>query len=345
MTFPAGTAANEDEFLVEIEKAFGTPIARLPICGMRLLVDADRVVHHLELPALLSDATHAVFERARDEDCSVVLDGFFGDHMLFGRSYLVDLALHGRWLKVRGDLREFGTWMTDAGSRFFAQEFRSRLARAVCPTSVFRIVKRRARRTRLGRYPSWYRREFLERVLARQLTRFDAPPFATRHAEEYYRSATAGHDLTQVQLQTRAGLMHGVEVRYPFRDRDLVAFLSSIPGEVVNHRGVPKGLLREAVAGTLPEAIRMRRWKADFTDVHRRAVLRELPSLVRLLSRDCFAVRAGLVDGEVVEPAVQAAGTALAESADPDVSWHLKNLVGLELWLRHFFGDQLGRAA
>src|SRR4030095_4165563 len=104
-----------------------------------------------------------------------------------------------------------------------------------------------------------------------------------------------------VEQQCRVGLMHGVEVRHPFRDRDLVAFLMAIPGEAVNCRGIPKGLLRQALTGILPDSIRERRWKADFTALHTQALLRERGNMMRLLTRDCLSARAGFVDGSIIE--------------------------------------------
>jgi asparagine synthetase B (glutamine-hydrolysing) len=137
---------------------------------------------------------------------------------------------------------------------------------------------------------------------------------------------TAGHYMNSVRLESGIGLMHGVDVRYPFRDRDLVAFLMAIPGDIVNWQGVPKGLLRHALSGVLPDAIRDRRWKADFTEVNREAAAKERPEHARLVPRNGLAVRAGLVDGAVMDQGVE-----------PD--WRLPDPVGLEIWLRQFFGS------
>jgi len=345
MTFPTGSAADEQRYLDEIERAYGGRITRLAISELRLLLDADRVVGHLEMPGVFWSATRAVFESARRAGCSVVLDGYFGDHMLCGRSYLVDLARRGRWLKVHRDLREFAAWNTDVRPGFFGHEFRSTLLRSLPPRWLFQTVKRHRTRSRLARYPPWYRKEFLERLLDRQMNRFVGLRFASRHAEEYYRHATAGHDLTQVELESRAGLMHGVEVWYPFRDLELVAFMMAIPGEVVNAGGVPKGLLRHALTRILPDPIRNRRWKADFTPFSIDAVLREHANIARLLTRDCLSVRSGIVDGNLIEQSVRTATKTIAEAGDTTIGWQLTNLVGLELWLRHFFADQLGGIA
>jgi len=133
--------------------------------------------------------------------------------------------------------------------------------------------------------------------------------------------------------------MFGVDVAYPFRDRDLVAFLMAIPGEIVNWQGVPKGLLREALKGVLPEAIRERRWKADFTAVENRAVRDGHADLARVVA-ERRAVRAGFVDGAVLDRSLHAFAT-IGDDDGAAPGWRLTDVVGLELWLRNFFPDAI----
>jgi asparagine synthetase B (glutamine-hydrolysing) len=90
--------------------------------------------------------------------------------------------------------------------------------------------------------------------------------FASKHAEECYQHANSKYHLNVLEETNKMSASYGLEPAYPFMDRDLISFIMAIPGEVVNWQGVPKGLFREAMRGVLPEAIRLRRWKADFTD-------------------------------------------------------------------------------
>ena len=45
--------------------------------------------------------------------------------------------------------------------------------------------------------------------------------------------------------------------------------------------------------------------------------------MARLLTRDCFSVRAGIVDGNVIEQSVQMAGKTIAETGDTTLSWQI----------------------
>ena len=340
MIFPAGSGADEQEFVEDIESAYGTTIARVSGSNDHA-VDAQAVVGHLEMPGTLGSSHNAVLEGARAEGCRVMLDGFFGDQMLFTRGgYLVDLARTGRWIKVHRDLRQFAAWMTDADPGYFRQDFRRALVRSLPPRWLFRMLKRHVGdwRGRTSMYPTWFTDRLRERAFARHTRPIDysAPP-ATHHAQELFGHATAGHYLSQVQRQIGAGLMHGVDVCYPFRDRDLVAFLMAIPGEIVNWNGVPKGLMREALKGVLPERIRTRRWKADLTEVGNQAAVRELDAIARLLTRDCLSARAGFVDGNVLERSIAGVTKRIADDETAVERWQLAAVVGLEMWLRRFF--------
>jgi asparagine synthase (glutamine-hydrolysing) len=136
--------------------------------------------------------------------------------------------------------------------------------------------------------------------------------------------------------------MNGLEVLHPFRDRDLLEFLMAIPGEVVNLDGVPKGLLREAMRGVLPEPIRNRRSKADFTALSNRGIAREYPLIKELIASDSCVVRAGLVDPGVVLQELAALKAQLDGSHTAVAGWRLISLASLEVWMREFFGPQLG---
>jgi len=344
MTFPEGSSADEQQFIDDIESSCGVTVARVGASEVAAEIDCHAVVDRFEMPGMLGHSHRAVLERARAAGCRTMLDGFFGDQMLFTRAgYLVDLARKGRWLKVRGDLREFARWMTDADPAYFRREFRRAFVRSLPPRWLFRALKRHVGdwRGRTSMYPSWFTGRLRQRALARHTRPIDyrASP-VTYHAQELHGHVTAGHYLSQLHRQISAGQMYGVDVCYPFRDRDLVAFLMAIPGEIVNWRGVPKGLMREALKGVLAERIRTRRWKADLTRVGNQAAARGHETIARLLTRDCLSARLGFVDGVILEQSIAALAVSIAEDETATTRWQLEDAIGLEVWLQRFFGDR-----
>jgi len=337
----AGSAADERRFVDSLEAECGGPIIRLPLSQIRLLEDGEAVVRHAEMPAVQWDARRALLTRARDLGCAVIVDGFFGDQMLFARSYLLDLAWRLRWTTVRRHLREFDVWMTDAGPGFFRREFGARVLRstyfAFGAPGVRALRAARARRRTLSGSFEWFTPRFSRRVLERADARRAQPRrFSGRHAEQCYANATSGHYRTLLHNEIATGTMHGLEVVHPFRDRDLVAFLMAIPGEAVNAGGVPKGLLRRALGGTMPEAIRTRRWKADFTALNNDAVAEECGKIRQILAPGCQSARLGLVDAAAVRRDLEPLTARIGQADNAALGWRIARLAGLELWLREF---------
>ena len=59
----------------------------------------------------------------------------------------------------------------------------------------------------------------------------------------------------------RTSMAVSLEVRVPLLDRRIVEFSFSVPEEIRYHGGEPKGMLRHAYRGTLPDHILDRRKK------------------------------------------------------------------------------------
>ncbi len=62
----------------------------------------------------------------------------------------------------------------------------------------------------------------------------------------------------------RLSMAHGVEVRMPFMDWRLVTYVMSLPDEAKSSHGMSKFVARQAMAGLMPENIRLARRKVGF---------------------------------------------------------------------------------
>ena len=122
-------------------------------------------------------------------------------------------------------------------------------------------------------------------------------------------------------------------------DRDLLAFLMAIPGEMQNHEGVPRAILRQAMRGVLPERIRIRRSKGDFSGVVNRGVAQDVAAICRALSEESRGLQLGYFDGRRLRPSLEMLSAGLMRPDCLD-AWDLADLFGLEMWLRVFSTDQ-----
>ena len=109
----------------------------------------------------------------------------------------------------------------------------------------------------------------------------------------------------------------------------------AVPGDIQARDGVPRGLFRDAMRGVLPDTVRERAWKADFTDVVNDGVARDRRAIADALGPDCHGVRRGYLDAGRLGPEVArlSTGSAGADSVD---SWELADLFALEIWLQVF---------
>lgn len=89
---------------------------------------------------------------------------------------------------------------------------------------------------------------------------------------------------TLLDRKDRMSMYHGLEVRVPFCDHRIAEYLYGVPWEYKDYQGREKGLLRQAVAGLLPEPVRLRRkspYPKTFDPRYEAAMARRLEVLVR----------------------------------------------------------------
>lgn len=339
-----GTRADENAFVVEIERAYGIAITRIPP-SPGFLGACQQAVWHSEIPLLDEqwNTSRALYQAAQARGARVLLAGDWGDQVLFDRAYLIDLFGRLEWGKVWAHLKEFGRWNASDGPgayRWFRRRFCKDLARAHVPDALIAWLRAlRNRLTRVTPLEHWYTEPFQKRLRRCAATRSQVRKVcASRHARSLYAQARSRYYVMCMEWYNKLAARHGLEIAFPFLDRDLIAFMMAVPGEMASWQGVPKALLREAMRGILPEAIARRQGKADFTHAVNKAMEDEFPQVVRYLYPDGLAARFGYVKQESLEQEL-AHYQNRARDSDCTLTWNLSNLLGLELWLRVFFGD------
>ncbi len=333
---PQGSPSDEAAFLLEIEREYGVAIARVPMAPVGPMNGSLEAVWHIEAPFLDEqwNTTHTSLGTARRLGARVILTGHWADQMLFDQAYLIDLFRRLAWREVRAHLREFGRWFTDADPKQFRRQFLTDLVRHHVPETLIPFLRRLRARRDPPCYAETLRKRARERVARRP---FNGRASATAHARSLYREARSSHHVQCMEWDNKVAAMHGLEMAFPFLDRDLLSFLMGIPGEMQTWQGVPKALLRAAMRGVLPEAIAHRTWKADFSHLVNEGMVRDFPRLADCLQADGLAVKLGYLRGDVLRGELERLRTRLG-GPDCETAWSLSDLLGLELWLRVFLG-------
>ncbi|MBI4382316.1 MAG: hypothetical protein HY574_14155 [candidate division NC10 bacterium] len=334
---------DDKDLLTEIERAYGVTIERVPM-SVGLLDGSREMVWHLEAPLLevTWNGEHLLLDCARERGARVVLTGLWADQMLFGQAYLVDLFRRFAWGQVWAHLKEFRRWFPDAGPRYFWQQFFLELVNFHVPEMLLPLLRKLRLRAMVARDTPdrpWYTEAFRNRVghCASKQTPISGP-FATAHARSLYKEARWHYHVLCMEWTNKKASMHGLEMAFPFLDRDLLSFLMGIPGEMQTRNGVPRAILREAMRRVLPPPIVERRWRADLTDLLSEAIQRDYPELVHCLQPDGKAIRFGYVKGEVMREELARLDERIRDPGSEFTS-SLVYLLGLELWLQVFFGE------
>lgn len=339
--YPAGTPADERDYLGEIESAYGLAIRRLTASPMRYLAGMDWI-RTVEWPLLPSSSFLDLLAAARNSSCTTMLSGYFGDQILASDARLYELLRSFRWFSAHKALNALYRSYTDSTPHLLRQDLWRAFIRDLVPDPLMKPFRHVRRLISRDRTPGWYSRSFCDIAYRRsQRQRRPAGPFANKQSELCYVEAHAAHISRLMEFSNKLAASYGLEMAYPFADRDLIAFVMAIPGEIVTWRGVYKGLYREAMRGILPEPIRLRNSKADFTQVECDAAAElSTAGLEEKLGPDAISVRLGWVDRANLRRSLSRARAGLTgQTIWPALQ--LNELLALELWLQCFFSDSL----
>ena len=89
----------------------------------------------------------------------------------------------------------------------------------------------------------------------------------------------------QFELNYSLGAAFGLELLYPFWDQRLVEFCTRLPADQKLRHGLTRAVLRRAMKGILPEQIRLRRRKTDFTRNFVRGIVSGIAVIAEMVAR------------------------------------------------------------
>ncbi len=339
-----GSMADEQVFLNAIQASLGIEIPRLPLKAGGFFDACKHNTWHVESPLLdgLWICPDKVPTHVKQTGAKLVLTGHWGDQMLSGTNYMLDLFHQFKWGQLRNHVKEYPRWMLDADPAYFGwQAFIKDFMQYHLPDRF--MVMLRAVRNRLNRVrgeSQCYTRRFSARARCYSpRATFRMPASTSVHFQSLYSESRSGYHVHCMEWNNKMGSMDGLEMAFPFLDRDLISFLMSIPGEVVMHEGVPRAILRKALRGVVPEFVLKRRDKGDFTHIVNENMQKDLPRILACLGPDCQSVISGYLDTEALLEKRKGFEGKLGRSKDAVAATELEKLLGLEMWLLSMFGN------
>lgn len=204
-------------------------------------------------------AKWCVFEKARKENLTVMLDGQGADELLAGylrffSPFYSQLFNGFHWGTLRKELNYASQYHNHSIKTIVKSIMKTNM-----PSWLISLISRTFSETNefewysidkldaTSKYPNYYGNNRAKTVsqLSEQLLFYNNLPMLLRYED-------------------RNSMAHSVESRLPFLDYRLVEFVQSLPDDFKIHNGETKSILREAMKDVLPEQIRMRMDKIGF---------------------------------------------------------------------------------
>ncbi len=284
-TFP-DTPLDERHYAeIAIRHAGAEPRYR-PMSADAALDELDQVIYDFEdITITLPAPVWAIYRELRRDGVVVSLDGHGADEMLGGYQSYTETALHATGSLLRAPMRTLdlintlyhmyppdGSVLPPNRVRLAADSIASdpvmRFPVQAAHSLHYRTIKQFQRRNEAtsnqsATEPCWIRSPLLSES-------HPAPDEESAIAALGALNARLYHDFHYTVLPTilrnfdRCSMAHGIEVRMPFMDWRLVCFVFSLPEESKIGGGFTKRVLREAMRGVMPEALRTRKGKIGF---------------------------------------------------------------------------------
>jgi asparagine synthase (glutamine-hydrolysing) len=332
-TFPDHPQADESELIAELRSHFGIDGPSAEVRAEGLL---DSAVEHLAacgLPLLSWGDfwTLPLLRRAAQEGASVVLGGDGGDELFGPRQNAIAEAIRSG--RPREALR-VARCLPGAGPSVPRREvvamFASQALIAL-PRSAHRaLVARREARHLPGYLRAPTRRALLESDEPTRWRGLDGPLWWAELADAL---ADRLDEAGVFEHQRRRGAMAGLEARHPMLDLDLVELCLRLAPRSTLDRRYTRPILREVLAGLVPDAVRLRPQKARFESVVAASLTGpDVVALRSLLLDPAAELRAYVDQAEMERQLFEGQGGP--ELGGFHWMWLTWRLATAELWLR-----------
>lgn len=328
VTFP-GLSMDETPYIDAVVQKWRLPSLRLAARAATLREMTQQIAQYDEVPTYPHGAVLDPLRRRAAPEVDVLLTGYGGDDWFTGSVlHTADLLRAGRLVAAAVQFDH------DVRRRGYPRAGLLRAVIAPLLPPAGRAMLRPLFGTRPPAYP-WIRPEFAARVGLHERLR---PPVAVRSrtlVQTQMRAvANSAQQVIGDELEDRAAAAAGLDQRHPFNDRRLAEFGFALPESQRWAGGVTKVVMRRAVGDLLPDLVRARTDKAEFTPTFVQAI-------EALGGRACFgslrSAEAGWVDAAAVRRIYQEM-SALYSRGDQsyipmaDALW---SVAALELWLHH----------
>ena len=301
----AGDPIDEREYIEIAVERTGADTTYTNPTSHEFIGELREFIWHQEEPIVSTGpyAQWCVMRSAR-EQVTVLLDGQGGDELLAGYVpyqlvYLRQLRREASYGRLRDEALDSRDVLWPLAKRRIGQRRkRLRVRRLLRPSFLARVTD-----------PGYGRsQDDLKERLLQDLLTYSLPCL--------------------LRYEDRNSMAFSIESRVPYLDQELVDHILSLPEDAIIRDGWSRWILRAGLKGTLPEKIRLRRWKVGFTTPEMRWIKARRAAFTSLYQSPSFQARP-YWDGSAVVGAFRAC--CRGEVEESMLFWRAANV---ELWLR-----------
>ena len=259
--FP-GFEKDESKYIETVVNKFNLSNFQITPSADSLIHDFEKLCYHQEEPFQSSSiyAQYKVFELAKQQNIKVLLDGQGADETLAGYHkyihwYLQQLVNRKRFaaaIKEKNIFRKHNLSFQWGWNNYVA---------AYLPAHAAIHLESKAY-NKITHQPD-IDKNFINSLRGREWEGIQKPVITKLNDILFFDTTTLGLE-ELLRFADRNSMAHGVEVRLPFLNHQLVEFIFSLPVNYKMQKGWTKWLLRKAMAKKLPSEIVWRRDKVGY---------------------------------------------------------------------------------
>lgn len=224
-----------------------------------LFVELDNIIWHQDQPFGSTSvfAQWNVYKEAKHNDLRVMLDGQGADEHLTGyhgyyEAYFMALIKKGRFIKLFKEIAAYQRMHHYPVSKIIKI-----LLNAPGLKTIKKLLKRTAKTA--AAEPSWWVNSNAKGLGIKEMSAAADSIYQLSQKLLWFTSLPA-----LLHFQDRDSMAFSVESREPFLDYHLVEFALSLPDDYKIHAGITKYILRQAMAGIVPQKVLNRYDKMGF---------------------------------------------------------------------------------
>ncbi len=259
--FP-GFEKDESKYIASVINKFQVTNYQVTPTIDGMISNFEKLCYHQEEPFQSASiyAQYKVFELAKHHNITVLLDGQGADETLAG--YHKYLHWYVQQLINRNKFREavLEKKIFRKNKTTFKWGFGNYLATYLPAHTAIQLESREY--NRIIRHPD-INKNFITALRGREWEGIHKPIITKLNDILFFNTATMGLE-ELLRFADRNSMAHGVEVRLPFLNHELVEFIFSLPAGFKIHKGWTKWLLRKAMVKKLPPEIVWRKDKVGY---------------------------------------------------------------------------------